>query len=293
MMEVINKVINGLALWLRFFYSVLRLILTENLKDYGKVMRKVINKKHDEISLFANGPSLKKETEDLDLAEFKDKDFGMVNFMANDESYTALRPCLYALSDEQFFIDNHPKSQEAKAMLHHMNDITTWKMLLVIPYNRYKSSRIQSILTNSNITVVPFHHYAILGPKRLRFWFYKHGLGNGEFGTVTQNAIYSALTIGYAKVHLYGVDHNFFDGLQLDKNNNLCQLYMHNYENKAEPDLRKIQYLDGSPKLVHTFLSEYSLLFYGHWFLREYADYMGAEILNHTKVSLIDAYKKV
>lgn len=277
---------------LKFLASVIRLLIKENFRDYTSVMRKCVEKQHDDLVLFANGPSLSKVLENVNLPEFKEKDFGFVNYLANDPCYEVLKPKFYVLSDEQFFIDNHPRSNDAKEMLKNMNTRTQWKMLLLIPYNYYKSGVIKNYITNDLIKIVPFHHYAILGPLKLRYWFYKHGLGNGEFGTVIQNAIYCGLNMDYKVLHLYGVDHNFFDNLQLDSKNCLCQLYTHYYSD-GKSELKPIQYLDGTPKKVHTFLKEYTNLFYGHFFLNDYSTYLGARILNHTKCSLIDAYEKV
>ncbi len=277
---------------LKFLASIIRLLIKENFRDYTSVMRKCVDIQHDDLVLFANGPSLSKVLENVDLPEFKEKDFGFVNYLANDPCYEVLKPKFYVLSDEQFFIDNHPRSNDAKEMLKNMNTRTQWKMLLLIPYNYYKSGVIKNYITNDLIKIVPFHHYAILGPLKLRYWFYKHGLGNGEFGTVIQNAIYCGLNMDYKVLHLYGVDHNFFDNLQLDSQNRLCQLYTHYYSD-GKSELKPILYLDGTPKKVHTFLKEFSILFYGHSFLNDYSKYLGARIINHTKCSLIDAYEKV
>jgi len=63
----------------------------------------------------------------------------------------------------------------------------------------------------------------------MRRWMFRKGLANGEYGTVVQNAIYIATHLGYKRVHLYGVDHNFFDGLYMDDDNVLCSRVTHFY----------------------------------------------------------------
>jgi hypothetical protein len=254
-------------------------------------MRKAMKRDSDDLVLLANGPSLKEVLSNLNKDEFQNKDFGVVNYLANDPCFLQLKPKYYILSDEQFFIDNHPSSSAAKELLMNMNARTTWDMLLLIPYNYYKKNTIQAIITNNKIKVIPFHHYSINGPKNVRFYFYKKGLGHGEFGTVIQNGIYCGINMRYQRIHLYGVDHNFFDNLVLDESNILCQKDTHFYDN-GEIRLRKITYIDGTPKPVHSFLKEYSTLFEGHYFLNDYATYIGCKIINHTKNSLIDAYSK-
>lgn len=276
---------------LKHVYSFVRLIRKENLKNYFPQIIAHTPAKHSDLTVLANGPSLGEVLKNIKDYHFENTDVCVVNYLATDDSFTYLKPSLYTLSDEQFFIPNHPRSKMAEDMLEAMNNKVTWPMTVLIPFHYWKTGVLQRKLSNENIKVLPFHHYSILGSENVRFKYFKKGLGNGEFGTVVQNSIYCGITMGYKTIHLYGVDHNFFDGLSLDGNNHLRQLDTHYYDN-GEVKYRMILNIDGSHIPVHKFLSDYALLFYGHSFLQRYADYAGTKILNHTKNSLIDAYEK-
>jgi hypothetical protein len=285
---------NKLLLYLKFLYSVFRLIKYENFKNYFKIVFNYIEIKNKDLVILGNGPSLSDELykfENFD-EQFSSLDVAFVNYLAKEKVFKKIQPKFYFLSDEQFFVENHPKSKQAYELYEIIINVVNWSMIVFIPYNYWTTAYQQKFSRNQFIHVIPFHHYSILGPDKIKFRYFKYGLGSGEWGTVVQNAIYCGLTLGYKCLHLYGVDHNFFDNLVLDENNILCQLDTHYYDN-GEKYYRKIVNLNGDPISVSKFLYEYAKLFEGHNILKQYADYLSAQIINHTKNSLIDSYKKV
>lgn len=272
-----------------FFF---RMVFFENFKNYISKSRKLQKLESNEMVLLANGPSLNEVLSRIQSDEiFKEKDFCVVNYIADADVYEKIMPKYYVLSDPQFFQEDHKSYYKAKALYEHMQRKTTWKMNLYVQYCYYKLIDWKIVLNNENIKVIPFHSTLYNGFESIRFPLYKRGLGNGEFGTVIQNAIYISITLGYKKLHLYGVDHNFFDGLTVNNNNQLCHEYAHYYD-KSKTELKPVTISDGEALKTYEFLEWYAKLFKGHHVLNRYAVYMGCQIINHTPNSLIDAYER-
>lgn len=275
------------------FYYVAYLAIYEDLKDYIHSYRVLPVSNSSTVHILANGPSLKATMEDIqnNLDKYADDDFCAVNYLSDSDLFSLVKPKYYVLSDPQFFTDKHKNSHKAALMLEGMNKKVTWDMNLYVPILYFKQFVLK--MTNPNIVVVPMHTRQYIGSERLRFWFYKHGLGDGEFGTVVQNAIYTMINLHYKYIKLYGVDHNFFDNLVLNDKNQVCSLQTHFYDKEGEKQVPVPIMLGlGEPPMVHEFLEYYGYLFRGHKILNDYARYMGCEIINCTPNSLIDSYRK-
>ena len=169
-----------------------------------------------------------------------------------------------------------------------------WEMYLHVIYRFHKSPYLEIVKKNPHIKVVYYHTNRYNGILKTRNWFLKNGLGNGEYSTVVLNSIYSAITEGYKNIELYGLDHTFFTGLTVNDDNVPCYSAQHFYDNEVEvkPMVRhysgRVEYFD-----MASFLFEKYDIFKGHKVMAEYANYMGARILNCTKGSLVDAYPRL
>lgn len=273
-------------------YCLIRFACRESFRNSIKKDTDFSVKKSDSITLFATGPSLKQT-----LLEFPEKstlksDLGCVNYFANDPLYTVLKPEYYYLSDPMFFTKDTVYYEKAKALLIHLNESTTWKMNLYLPYNSKRSGwDIRKILTNPNIRIAYFYYSSFhKGFDCIRNLFYSMGLGNGEFGTVILNGIYIAIQCGYKHIYLYGADHNFFDNLYVDENNCLLCKYTH-FDDKETVKLKPFPVPGKCCNYdVEHYLKDHTHPFTGHNFMRKYADYKGVEIINCTANSLIDSY---
>ena len=147
---------------------------------------------------------------------------------------------------------------------------------------------------NPNIEIVPFHSIHFHGFRSIEFWCYRRGLGSGNFGTVIQNGEFIALQLGYRRIELYGVDHTLLDGLMVDEKNRVCRRKSHYYDSEQSP-AEPIYYNATNPPRPYTmseYLSETAELFRGHEGLRDFSEECGAEIINRTAHSMIDAYKR-
>jgi len=271
-------------------FNLAWLAIAEDFNDYIARLRPLPKAESNEIMVLANGPSLKDTIAKIKNGEerWNDKDAFFVNYLAQDDVFKLMKPRHYVLSDPQFFLDGYPNSIKGHELLRHLKDNTEWDMNLYIPYNfRKRESWLEE---NKHIKVIPFHTVPCVGTKSLRYWMSCKGLANGQYGTVVQNAVYIATHLGFRRIHLYGVDHNFFDDLCLNDDNVLCSRISHFYDT-GKQELRPVRIAKDNIK-VGDFLAYYSTLFNGYYVLKEYADSCGCEIINHTANSLIDAFKK-
>lgn len=271
-----------------FFFS--RLLFTEDFKNYIQYKRVLPKIESNEVVLLANGPSLKEVLTHIKnkSQEFQNKDFLFVNYLAQESIFEEIKPKYYCITDPQFFLDDQPKSEMGHKLVEYIKEHTTWDMNIFVLYMYW--DKLKFIEENTHIKVIPIHSPKVEGLVPLVKMAYKRGLGNGEFGTVIQNAIYAMILLNYKKIHLYGVDHNFFDNLCLDDNNVLCSRVTHFYD-KDKPELRPVKITKDNLK-TYEFLDYYAYLFKGYFILKDFATEMNCEIINHTKNSLIDAFRK-
>ena len=244
----------------------------------------------DKVAILGNGPSLAKELPEL-LAKREEYDFMAVNFFAEDERFVELKPAYYILSDPMFF--------RATAMQERVDSLyrllvgrVTWPMTLYVQYYNPEKFDYRAALPNDNIRIVPFHTTLYEGFNSVRHWLFKRGLGSANYGTVVQVGEYVALLLGYKRLELYGVDHTLLDGLVVDTENRLRRRDSHYYDTEPAEPKPIMKKVPAEPYTVAEYLAETAQLFRGHEILRDYASSLGAEIINCTKGSLIDSYKR-
>ena len=244
----------------------------------------------EKVAILGNGPSLAKELPAL-VAKRDEYDFMAVNFFAEDERFEELKPAYYILSDPMFFRAT-AMQQRVDALYRLLAERVSWPMTLYVQYYNPEKFDYRAALPNDNIRIVPFHTTLYEGFSSVRHWLFKRGLGSANYGTVVQVGEYVALLLGYRRLELYGVDHTLFDGLVVDEQNRLCRRDSHYYDTvpvEPKPIMKKVP---AEPYTVAEYLAETAQLFRGHEILRDYAASLGAEIVNCTKGSLIDSYKR-
>ncbi len=262
----------------------------ENFRDYiSRAGRGTAS--HDRVAILGNGPSLAKELPVL-MEQREEYDFMAVNFFAEDEHFVAMKPTYYVLSDPMFFRKT-AMQERVDALYRLLNERVRWPMTLYVQYYNPEKFDYRAALPNDNIRIVPFHTTLYEGFPSLRRWLFRHGLGSANYGTVVQVGEYIALLLGYRRLELYGVDHTLLDGLKVDAENRLCRRDSHYYDTapaEPKPVMRKVP---SEPYTVAEYLAETAQLFRGHEILRDYADSLGAEIINCTESSMIDAYWRI
>jgi hypothetical protein len=289
-----KKIVNFFTETFDMFVFLLRLIITEDLKNYIKKAGSNAMCASKKLIVLGNGPSLKDVLKTWkDNENFKNADFMAVNYFCHDETFKEIKPKYYVLTDFSFFLQD--SLVKVNKMYETLNESVDWTMFLYIQYYGWKSIDWSKRITNKNIRIIPFHGIQYAGYSSLRNFFYKNGLARGNVGTVILTGELIALNIGYKELYLYGVDHNFFDNLCIDENNRLCNIKTYFYDSK--PDIKPVVYFNKLGRevmhTVSTFLEEKMILFKGHEYMRSYVDYCSARIYNCTKNSLIDAYERL
>jgi hypothetical protein len=281
---------------LKLILYLLRILTRENFVNYIK--KAGANNIHPskKLVLLASGPSLSETLKNWKTNEIiKNADVLAVNYFCLDGTFIDISPKYYVLSDPVFFNNNPPVQLKEKinSLYDIFNNKVSWSMFLYIQYYAWKKTNWNVKIPNKNITVIPFHSVTYKGNEFLRNWFFIHGLGNGNYGTVILNGEYIGLTLGYKELYLYGVDHNFFDNLCVNENNQLCSINKHFYDNKQElKPLNHFWYGYESFYTVSGYLKDIASVFEGHEIMQKYAEYCSAVIYNCTKNSLIDAYRR-
>lgn len=243
----------------------------------------------------ANGPSAKELYSDIknNFAQYKNCEFSVVNDFVNDDLFEIIKPLHYTISDPMFFMDTVKKQQGVK-VLNALNKKVKWDMYLNVSCYWKKSSFLDIVKCNPQIHIVYFHQCRYDGIPHFTNYFYKKGWGNGEYGTVILNALYAAISEGYKDIHLYGVDHTFFDGLTVNEDNIPCYIYKHSYD--IAPELKPIRFTYNYSKEymdMASYIYEKYDIFKGHKIMAAYAKSVNCNVLNCTKNSLIDAYPRL
>lgn len=251
-----------------------------------------LDKKSGKLVILANGPSIKKDVQNIKNNIGK-ADFMVMNYMALDDVFYELKPGYYCLIDPMFFHETH-RQNEAKNLFNVLNNKVDWKLTIYIPLY-YSSKFIEfSNLSNKNIDVVSINNCSYFGFEKLRNYFYKIGLSCPELNSVVSMAIYIGIKSKYNCLNLYGVEHTFFDNLQINKENQLSAVYNHFYQSETSNQLKPLLRSDtGEVWKVSDYIIEKGVLFKSHDQLNSFAKSMEVSIVNCTVNSLIDSYDRI
>ena len=149
-----------------------------------------------------------------------------------------------------------------------------------------------SKLKNKYIKIVCVNNTNYHGFEIFRHYFYNNNLAIPNIGTVANLAIYVGINSGYSKLNLYGVDHTFFDSLCVNDKNEVCNRETHFYMD-GQPVLKPIRRNDNDEVFkMSDYVKSIQKMFKSHDLLNAYANYKKVEIVNYTKTSLIDSYKR-
>ena len=246
--------------------------------------------------VFGNGPSVKNLFEDYkngDAEIINDSFF--VNYAPLDPLFYEIKPKHFFLSDYVFSRDTHDsRTAMTRRMYDDLEKIVDWDLSIYLCFPRKEDG--EELISFSRIKN-PKIHFVFLNRKHCsglapswRHYLYKKGLFMPEEGTVVNTAIYVALIEGYKEIELYGVEHSMFLNLRLNDQHKLYNIQKNFYD--KEETLVPVTN-DGSfeQAKIHNYMNFICVMFNSHYLLRQFADYMGARIINCTPDSMIDVYE--
>ena len=107
---------------------------------------------------------------------------------------------------------------------------------------------------------------------------------------VVIGALYYFISCGFKSVFLAGVDMSEFKCLYVDKNNRTYMDTIHSYgsSRKYYDEMKEYNLL-----FFHQILGAYQKMFQEFYYVKEYAEKMGVDIINLSVDSYIDLFQKV
>lgn len=240
----------------------------------------------DSVVILGNGPSLRQTIDEYgDI--LVNKNTMAVNFAANTSMFGTLKPNYYILADPHFFI--HADSDVNVRMLWQNISNADWAINLFVPYKRLKEVR--SILgNNANVIVNGFS----MTPCEGFDWFcnavYSLGIGTPRPRNVLIPALMTSLRLGFGEIFVAGADHSWTKTLDVDDNNRVVSVQPHFYEDNEHEKKRIVTEYHNYP--LHTILQSLYIAFRSYYTIREYANSLGAKVINITPGSFIDAFER-
>lgn len=233
--------------------------------------------------ILANGPSLNTEVEGLMKENFSLENSLVVNYFAFSSLFEQIKPKFYCLADPLFFTESR-YTDNVHRLFSELNTVS-WKMDLFVWIQG--TDTIKKYVNNKNITIIGISTLRFEGFESQRYDYMKKGKAVPSYVNVTIMGLYVLLNLGYDTINLYGVDHSFLAGLCVNDDNKLCINDHHFYGSEKRAFAPK---MDGTLWSMKDFVYDKYLTFVEHEVMRGYADYLGAQIINCTKDSWIDAY---
>ena len=246
--------------------------------------------------VFGNGPSTseilsKYNNHELDIPN----DSFFVNYAPLDSSFFEIKPRHYFLSDFVFSRDTKDyRSEMTRKLYDLLENNVDWDLSIYLCFTKRKYCKelIEfSRIKNPNIKFVFLNrkYCSNLSPS-FRHRLYKRGWFMPEEGTVVNTAIYVAIIEGYKEIELYGVEHNMFLNLRMNEKHRMC-IMQKNFYDKEEKLVPLTRDGDFEKMYIHGYMNFIYVMFRSHYLLRQFADFMGARIINCTPESMIDVYE--
>jgi hypothetical protein len=247
----------------------------------------------EELFILANGPSLR---EDLD--EYADRltarTVMCVNQFVLSDDFERIRPAHYIFLDIGFFHEaTIPRVAEVRErVLTALAEKTNWPMTIYAPAEGRRSRFCRTLATAGiPVTFRFFNRTVVDGWKPLRHLLYRCQAGMPPPQNVLIGALMVAIGIGFKRIVILGADHTWHQGLEVGMDGVLQSAENHFYDQKPwkvavhHPETLHLA-------TVHDYFFNLYRTFRSYHLIREYADARDVEIINASRVSFIDAFKR-
>lgn len=238
-----------------------------------------------EIVVLGNGPSLS-DTIKNNSEFLAARPLLAVNFAACAKEFFLLRPRYYLLADPHFFtaLDRLNVQQ----MWSVLTDQVDWPLTLFVPWQHCRVVR-----TMAKIGKLDVRYYNMTPVEGFK-WFenaaFSAGLGMPRPRNVLIPSIMVALKMGFKTIYLAGADHSWTRTLSVDDNNRVVSIQPHFYKEDEQEAQRALTTHMGRP--LHVMMWNFYVAFRSYWSIERYARHIGAQVLNITPGSFIDAFPR-
>jgi hypothetical protein len=275
-----------LSLLKLFYYNSINIFKKNNIRNLS-----IFKNKKDNIYILGNGPSINDHIDDLITESYKN-DLIVVNNFGSSKFYGTIKPAYYIILDPAYWSDEVLDEFKAdRKLFKDISNKTNWNLKIIVPYVAYKkiSSQFNGHKFISvyfyNHTIIPYDWYTNLVEKMYSNMFCTPRLQN-----VISASIFISITLGYKNVYLFGVDHSWLLDIIVDQENRVCWRENHFYNvANYRPHIKS----NGEIYKLHELLFDYGEVFKSYHILSKFAYSQKCNILNCTKNSFIDAFKKI
>lgn len=209
-----------------------------------------------------------------------------LNFAANADEFTTLRPDFYLMADPHFF-EGRESDPNVGRLFRRLNSEVSWPMTLYVPVGHSAHSL---GLTNSFLTLETFNFVGAEGFSRLERALYDRGLAMPRPRNVLVPAIMTAIRAGFRDIYLAGADHGWLTTLSVSEENEVVSIQPHFYKDNDE-EKKRVTSVYRNVRL-HDILLSFHLAFKSYHSVEAYAQSLGCRIYNSTPGSFIDAFTR-
>lgn len=261
----------------------------------SKKVARQLNKLSKEIDgaqkayVLGNGPSLNEVLTNHKLRrELESGDVIVTNRFAVSNEFYSLKPRYYILLDPLFFDEVNIQNDQSIQEMYDAFNRVEWPMILFLP-NGAKLNVVYSFLHNCSIEIRLFNGTTIIGPEKFQNFLFRKGLGLPNSRNIILPAILIMINAGYRNIYLYGAEFSWTKNLDVNPKNN--RVFINNQHFYKTDD---VMYEDPAYTYDKGYyrwtLESIADMLRGTESLAKYAESMGANVVNRTKASFIDAF---
>ncbi|MDA3781127.1 MAG: hypothetical protein PF487_13020, partial [Bacteroidales bacterium] len=136
-----------------------------------------------------------------------------------------------------------------------------------------------------------FNSVSFKGFQSVKYFLYSHNLSMPRPQNVLVAGIYCAILAKFKRIELFGAEHSWIKYLSVNDVCEVCIEDRHFYDKEKVTRQTWNSTHDGDTKL-HVILRAFAYMFESYWELQKFSEQQNVEIVNYSKESFIDAFKK-
>ncbi len=280
-------------------YNIFKELLHSLLSIFKILLRSSFLLKHhkgqsEEVVIIGNGPSVNNVF--LDHLDFLRNNTSLcVNGFPLSEYYEKIKPEYYIICSPGYYnqkaVDYNVEVR--KEIIQQLISKTSWSVYFFLPQAARKNSQfIDAIKKNKYINIIYYNTTPVEGSACIKHILYRMGLGGPRPHNVLVPSILQMLNSRYKKIYLLGADHSWLPQLSVNDNNEVLLNQKHFYDEKKSTPKPMHKNEGRENRLLHEVLHKFYISFKNYHDLNEYAKSRGAQIINLTEESFIDAFPR-